>query len=196
MSVIKGPEDDGVMKLVMRTARNTVRAEADLRAIKLFDVLSDAGKVVAKRTQNRVKTSAMNQILLEHRDNYVKCIERSDKYEAAFTRLEKDLVETKETDGRTLVQMMALISKNSAEGTKHLENMGKNVSTQMDDQSKASNQMQKLMKDVSQTRLQQQQHNDRMEILEASTWAQVEQKTGMSRAEIEAEMYEDEDEGV
>mgnify|MGYP003652632165 CR=1 FL=1 len=187
MSVIKGPEDDGVMKLVMRKARNTVRAEADLRAMKLFDVLSGDGKVVAKRTQNRVKTSAMNQILLAHRDNYVKCIERSDKYEAAFTRLEKDLVETKETDGKTLVQMIALITKNSAEGTKHLENMGKNVSTQMDDQSKASNQMQKMLKDVGLARLTQKQHNDKMDIL----WAQVEKKTGLSREELEAELYED-----
>ena len=43
------------------------------------------------------------------------------------------------------------------------------------------------MKDVGLARLTQKQHNDKMDIL----WAQVEKKTGLSREELEAELYED-----
>ena len=194
MAVIKGPEDDGVMKLVMRSARNATKAEADLRALKLFDVRNAADEIVAEKSRNRVKTSAVNQILLEHRDCYVRQTEQAEKYEAAFNRLESDMKADGKVDGKTLCQMMGLITKNNAEATRHLENMGKNVNAQTADLAKTTSQMQKMLKDIGQARIAQQQHNDRMEILEVSTWAKIEEKSGMSRAEIEAEMYEDEEE--
>ena len=194
MAVIKGPEDDGVMKLVMRSARNATKAEADLRQVKLFDVVNAAGEVVAEKSKNRVKTSAVNQILLEHRDCYVRQIEQAQKYEKSFNRLEEAMVQSNEVDGKTLSQIMGHITKNNSEATRHLENMGKNVNAQTADLAKTTSQMQKMLKDIGQARIAQQQHNDRMEILEVSTWAKIEEKSGMSRAEIEAEMYEDEDE--
>ena len=189
MSVISHPEDDGVNKHIMRVVRNDVKAEADLRQLKLFDVRNSDGKKIVTASKNRVKTSVMNQILLEHRDNYVTARDQGAKYVASYERLEKEMIKTDQIDGKTLAQILALINKNGVEASRHLEAMGKNVLNQHQEISKGSTQMQNTLKDIAHGRQQMKIHSDKMEL----KWADIEKATGMSREEIEKQIYGEDD---
>jgi len=181
MAVIKTTEDDGINKFVMRIVRNHIKEEASLRQLKLFDVVRADGSLSVVKSKNRMQTMVMSQILLEHRDQYLKSQKLADKYIKSY----EVAVENDDIDQKTLTMIMTLISKNSIEASKHLDAMGKNVLSQTQEFAKGSSQMQKLLSDVAGARQNQAQHNDKMEI----KWADIEKVTGKSKDEIMKELY-------
>lgn len=182
--LIKSTDIDDINKHVMKVAQTQVKAERDLRGLALFgDIMSNDGVTVAKKkTKVRATCSAMNQVLLEHRDKYEEAQKTSEKFNNALDRY----MENDEVDGKTMNMMMIQITKADGVATRELENMGKNITSQTVEINKGSIAMQKMISEVVHLQQKASQHEDKINL----AWAHIEKKTGRSREDIERELDE------
>ncbi len=173
---------EDINKHVMKVAQTQVKAERDLRGLALFeDQVNNLGAVMRKKSRRDTKTSAMNQILLEHRDQFEAAKKTSDKFGAALDNYTDN---ADEVDGKTIGMMMVQISKADAIATRELENMGKNVTSQTMEINKGSIAMQKMVADIVHMREKSKQHSEKMDI----AWALLEKRTGKSREDLMKEL--------
>ena len=174
---------EDVNKHVMKVIQTQVKAEQDLRGMALFeDQVNNVGAVMRKKSQRNTKTSAMNQVLLEHRNQFDNAIKVSEKFNDALDTY----METDDPDGKTMGMMMVQISKAEQVKTRELENMGKNITSQTVELNKGSIAMQKTISDIVHMREKTKQHSDKMDI----AWALLEKRTGKSREDLMKELNE------
>ena len=156
---------------VMKVVKGQVKAEQDLRNMALFeDKLNNCGKVMKRKSVRTSRTSAMNQVLLEHRDKYEEANKTSEKFNNALDRY----MENDEVDGKTMGMMMIQITKADGVATRELENMGKNITSQTVEINKGSIAMQKMISEVVHMQQKASQHEDKINL----AWAHIEKKIG------------------